>query len=68
MSGINCCKGCVPPKRYPGCGAKCAEYIRQKKELEEEKAARLERDAGRVDAYRMHKKAVVKALRRRGEK
>ena len=63
MSGINCCKGCVPPKRFPGCGAKCAEYIRQKKELEEEKAARLERDAGRVD-----KKAVVKALRRRGEK
>lgn len=23
---IRCCKNCVPPKRYPGCGAKCPEY------------------------------------------
>ena len=27
---INCCKDCKPPKRYPGCGADCDEYKKQK--------------------------------------
>jgi len=27
---IECCFGCKPPKRYPGCGAKCPEYIAEK--------------------------------------
>lgn len=28
MSNANCpCKGCVPPKRCPGCHGSCAEYI-----------------------------------------
>lgn len=35
--GIHCCKDCVPPKRYPGCGAKCEEYIKEKAQLEEDK-------------------------------
>lgn len=26
MSNICPCKGCEPPKRYPGCGGKCSEY------------------------------------------
>ena len=34
---IKCCKGCVPPKRYPGCGAKCEEYIKEKEQLKENK-------------------------------
>ena len=25
-SNICPCKGCEPPKRYPGCGGKCPEY------------------------------------------
>lgn len=27
---VDCCKDCKPPKRYPGCGAKCKEYKEQK--------------------------------------
>lgn len=36
---IKCCHGCVPPKRYPGCGAHCQEYKDEKAELERMKAA-----------------------------
>lgn len=38
---ITCCRDCKPPKRYPGCGANCAEYKEQKKNLEDEKAERM---------------------------
>lgn len=27
---IKCCSGCKPPKRYPGCGSHCKEYIEEK--------------------------------------
>ena len=30
---ITCCKDCVPPKRYPGCGGHCPEYKKQKAKL-----------------------------------
>lgn len=32
---IKCCKDCVPPKRYPGCGANCKEYKDEKAEYAE---------------------------------
>lgn len=31
---INCCKGCVPPKRNPYCHSTCQEYIAEKAEYE----------------------------------
>lgn len=31
---ISCCKGCVAPKRYPGCHGNCQEYIREKAEYD----------------------------------
>lgn len=34
---IKCCKGCVSPKRHPGCHATCKEYIKEKAEYEEKK-------------------------------
>jgi hypothetical protein len=36
---IYCCKGCVAPKRYPGCHAVCPEYIAEKAKHDEEQAA-----------------------------
>ncbi len=33
---IKCCKDCVPPKRYPGCGANCPEYKEERKQLDKE--------------------------------
>lgn len=34
---IDCCNGCVPPKRYPGCGGHCPEYQKQKAKLKADK-------------------------------
>ena len=38
---IRCCKGCVAPKRYPGCHDHCSEYISERaeydKRMEEER-------------------------------
>ena len=31
---ITCCRGCVAPKRHPGCHSSCQEYIVQKAEHE----------------------------------
>lgn len=38
---INCCYGCVPPKRTPTCkfDGTCNKYAEAKKEHDEEKAA-----------------------------
>ena len=36
---INCCKGCVAPKRYPGCHGQCPEYLKEKAEYDAMKAA-----------------------------
>ena len=31
---IKCCKGCVAPKRYPGCHDRCPEYLAEKAEYD----------------------------------
>lgn len=36
-NNIKCCKDCVPPKRYPGCGANCKEYKEAKAQFEADK-------------------------------
>ena len=35
---IYSCKGCVAPKRYPGCHAVCPEYLAQKEQHDKDKA------------------------------
>lgn len=35
---IYSCKGCTPPKRYPGCHGSCPEYLAQKEQHDKEKA------------------------------
>ena len=60
---ILCCKGCVAPKRYPGCHCHCPEYIKEqavyevkKAELERQKAIRDGLDAQAIaSAYRAKK-------------
>ena len=34
---IQCCRHCVPPKRYPGCGGHCEEYKKEKAKYLEDK-------------------------------
>ena len=36
---IYSCKGCVAPKRHPGCHDHCAEYLAQKSQHDAQKAA-----------------------------
>ena len=36
---IYSCKGCVAPKRYPGCHGQCPEYLKEKAEYDAMKAA-----------------------------
>lgn len=36
---IQCCFGCTPPRRYPGCGSHCEEYKAEKAALAEQQAA-----------------------------
>ena len=40
---IYSCKGCVAPKRYPGCHGHCAEYLAQKAKHDEQRAAEYKR-------------------------
>jgi hypothetical protein len=35
---IYSCKGCVAPKRHPGCHSSCEEYLKEKAEYERKKA------------------------------
>ena len=42
---IQCCKGCVPPKRHTACWDHCPEYQKEKAEYEARKAAEEGYDA-----------------------
>lgn len=39
---IDCCKGCIPPKRHPGCHSTCEEYLRQHKKHNQEREERYQ--------------------------
>lgn len=49
MIQIDCCDGCVPPKRHTACWDTCPDYIEAKAEAFEKEQAKYE--ARRVDAY-----------------
>lgn len=40
---IYSCKGCVAPKRYPGCHDRCPEYLAEKAKHDEQTAAEAKR-------------------------
>ena len=59
------CKGCVAPKRYPGCHATCLEYLTYKAEYEKRKAiADRERDIN-VGIIISRRDKVYKAMKDR---
>lgn len=37
LTGIRCCKGCVPPKRHIGCHSTCPEYSEEREEFDKTK-------------------------------
>ena len=65
---IKCCEHCVPPKRYPGCGAKCPEYIEEKAADAEKKKKEYQRKKIDGGICYQRTKSVVKAMRRHGRK
>ena len=62
------CKGCVAPKRYPGCHDHCPEYLEQKAEHDRIKAEydKQERMTGAIIAGQIDK--VYKAMKGRRTK
>ena len=64
---ITCCKDCIPPKRYPGCGANCEEYKKQKAELEEEKKKLREslKSVPKINNYQFERVSFVELRRKK---
>lgn len=62
---IKCCKNCVPPKRYPGCGATCPDYIIDNAFHQVEKEERNKQNALKADLYRQREKAILRTLHNR---
>lgn len=62
---IWCCKGCVAPKRYPGCHGSCPDYLAEKAEHERLRAIHdRERDIS-VAIYQNRGEKVNKAMKNR---
>ena len=62
---IKCCKGCVAPKRYPGCHDRCPEYKKEKAEYEQRKAAEDKKKFTDQAIYLQKAEAVAKATKSR---
>lgn len=65
MTAIKCCKGCVAPKRYPGCHDRCPEYKKDKAEYEARKAIADRAKYTDQEIYSQKSKAVAKATKNR---
>ena len=62
---ITCCKGCVAPKRYPGCHDRCPEYIEQKAQFNAEKEAQRKKKQISFGITAQRAAAVTKAIKSR---
>lgn len=61
MGKINCCNGCVPPKRNPYCHGSCPEYAEEKAENDRQKAIEYEKKQISRGLYEQRQNAVEKA-------
>lgn len=62
---INCCNGCVPPKRYPGCKAHCTDYMIDNAFHQAEKAERSKKVAIECGLYQQRYSAITKTAGKR---
>jgi hypothetical protein len=56
MNYFKCCLDCVAPKRYPGCSAKCEEYLSERAQYDLDKEKANEVDRGAVGNYFMERR------------
>lgn len=65
---MNCCKGCVAPKRHEACWGHCPEYIAEKAEYDRRKAIMDKEKAVSIGIYKQKSNGVHRAMKRRGNK
>lgn len=64
---VKCCKGCVAPKRYPGCHNHCQEYLTARAEYDRLKEI-YDRERNINNAiYQNRSMKVYKAMRERAK-
>lgn len=66
--GIQCCNGCLPPKRNGYCHTYCKDYIDEKAADAEKKAAENAKKKTNNDIYMQKAAGVHRAMRRHGGK
>lgn len=64
MGYINCCNGCVPPKRTPTCHSTCKEYIKQKAASDAAREAVNRENRISYEIYTQRSTSVYKAQKR----
>lgn len=62
---INCCNGCVAPKRYPGCHGHCPEYLEEKAHWDALMDAERKKMSIQYGITTARSEAVSKALKSR---
>lgn len=63
---MNCCHGCVQPKRKPGCHDHCPEYIEERAEYDRIKEAENRIKAVRHGIYMQKCEGIARAARKHG--
>ena len=62
---FNCCRGCIAPKRYPGCHDHCTEYKGERAEYDRLKEIRDRERNVNNGIYHSRSVKVYKAMRER---
>lgn len=68
MRAINCCNGCVAPKRHPACHDHCEEYQKEKAEYEERKAVADREKRISYGLYQQRATALAKNMKGRKQR
>lgn len=63
---MDCCYGCVAPKRHKACWDHCPEYIKEKVERDRRKAEDSKRNAISVNIYRQRLDGIIRATKKHG--
>ncbi len=63
---MNCCRYCVPPKRYPGCHDHCPDRAAELEEEAEKKAAVKKKNAVSQGIYQQKSDGVRRATKKHG--
>lgn len=63
MGKIECCHGCAPPKRRPGCHSNCIDYIFERAALNEENERENRKRQAKRGVYEQRERQVTRAIK-----